>query len=566
MRESHSTRRLLVVHWDGADWSRLRPLVEDGHMPTLARLIERGARYALEPEAGEAPALWTTLTSDADGHALWHRLSASGRRTHVVGWPYGAAATPDGIEVQPSFGDGPAASEAVVPTSVAEALTPYLLGTDEITAAHLTPFAPFLADTTPADLGPELRLPLNMLAEALAACASRHAAATELMEHHAWDALVVHYDLLARLGHAFGRFADDAQPVPDVMRRAFEHVLPGAARFHDMMLERLLTLAGDDAAVVLVGLARADALTRTPATGFVCTHRLSLAAPPRCVADVGEALHAALGITGNGAVRPAPDLDPSGGTPSGVRAAQFDRAKAALQRGAPKEALELLTTLYAERLDPAHGMQLLRCQLRLKRPGDARATLDRLLAERSRRMRGVEHPNDDVLPAPLALLQANVLRAEKRYAEAYDTLKTAEAQAPRTALFHRRLGSVYLQLHAWSDAERVLRRAVEIAPRFPAGYRWLAVALIRQGEYERALEAATRAAALRTPFPAAHYHRAIALMRLERYTEAAEAAETCVAQSPAFSRARYLLTQLYRDHLDQPARAMEHLLALPHDT
>jgi len=36
-----------------------------------------------------------------------------------------------------------------------------------------------------------------------------------------------------------------------------------------------------------------------------------------------------------------------------------------------------------------------------------------------------------------------------------------------------------------------------------------------------------------------------------------------VAQQPAFSRARYLLTQLYRDHLDQPAKAMEHLMADP---
>ncbi len=557
-------------------------------MPTLARLLTDGVRVPLEMGDGDASDHWTALaTGSHDGRSqpLWHRLSEAGRRTHVVGWPYGSAATVEGVEVTPSFArtaEPTRDRDAVVPASALAPLAPYRVGADELTTAQLLPFVPSLAGAPPADAGAEVYRPLRVLAETLAACTSLHAAATWLMETSDWDAIVVHYDALARLDKQFGQFGPSSDvPTSDTLRERFEHVEPGGARFHDMMLERLLTLAGDGAAVVLVGIPRPSARPSSAAGvgssaagpgGFVCVcgARLGPDAPLH-VAQVVPMVLRALGFPDPAAAPPSrtpPTLSDSPAvTPPGVRAAQFDRARTALRRGKPEDAQPLLAALYEEGRDPAHGMQLVLCHLRLKRPTDARTTFDRLLAERARRLDEHEGRNANLSnespPPPLALLQAKVLYAEKAYREAYESLKAAEAQAPRTALFYRRLGGVYLQLHAWPDAERAFREAIAIAPRFPAGHRWLAVALIRRGHYEEALEAASRAAALRSPFPAAHYHRAIALKRLERYEEAAEAAEVCVAQQPSFSRARYLLTQLYRDHLDQPARAMQHLLADP---
>src|SRR2546429_5226323 len=42
-----TTRRVLVIGWDGADWRILDPLMEAGALPNLAALIGRGARAVL---------------------------------------------------------------------------------------------------------------------------------------------------------------------------------------------------------------------------------------------------------------------------------------------------------------------------------------------------------------------------------------------------------------------------------------------------------------------------------------------------------------------------------------
>ena len=35
--------RLLIVGWDGADWDILRPLMDQGELPTLSSMVEEGA-------------------------------------------------------------------------------------------------------------------------------------------------------------------------------------------------------------------------------------------------------------------------------------------------------------------------------------------------------------------------------------------------------------------------------------------------------------------------------------------------------------------------------------------
>jgi Flp pilus assembly protein TadD len=587
--ESATVRRLLLIHWDGADWALIRPALQAGAMPTLARLLDESATGTFAPvEASppqQSPRRWATLATGADDGAaptLWDHLAASGDRTQIVGWPYGA---PDrGVFVAPSFAGDPSDADAVRPEALAESIAPFRIEATELTAAHLLPFVPFLEGRDPADLGFEERQPVNTIARLLAECASLHAAITWLLEHDDADALVAHYDAFDRFGKQFRRFhATSTARAPESLRERYGEVMSGVVRFHDMMLERLLALAAPDDLVVLVGLP--GATSGSDARGFVLFHGAPLQRDHTlseiAFADVTPTILAALGTpiprACTGAVRAeafvtAPALtyvetDADAPTPPptspGAIAARFDEARKALRTSRPDEARPLLEELYDETAEPAHGMLLMSCYLRLKRPADARRTFERLLDVRTERFEREGISTDASLPAPLKLLQAKLQRAEKSYSEAYASLRRAEADAPQTALFYRRLGAVYLQLHQWPDAERAFRRALDIAPRFVPAHRWLAVALIRQGRYEEAEATASRAIALRPHFPALHYHRAIALMRLGRFEKAAEAAETSVAQQPAFSRARYLLTQLYRDHLDQPAKAMEHLMADP---
>lgn len=57
-------RRLLVVGWDGADWELLDPLLRDGRLPNLARLLRGGARADLRSyDPMFSPLLWTSVAT-----------------------------------------------------------------------------------------------------------------------------------------------------------------------------------------------------------------------------------------------------------------------------------------------------------------------------------------------------------------------------------------------------------------------------------------------------------------------------------------------------------------------
>lgn len=109
-------RRVLVVGWDGATWEVARPMLEQGELPTLRRLVESGAsgplRSVVHPYTAQA---WTTMaTGCSQGRhrivdfwerdfsrygfrllnashravpSLWGLLSARGRRVVVVNVP-----------------------------------------------------------------------------------------------------------------------------------------------------------------------------------------------------------------------------------------------------------------------------------------------------------------------------------------------------------------------------------------------------------------------------------------------------------------------------------------------
>ena len=80
-----------------------------------------------------------------------------------------------------------------------------------------------------------------------------HAAATHLMQTREWDFLGVYYDTIDRVGHAFMEYHPPrrAEVNEDDFRR-YRDVMTGCYRFHDMMLGRLMELAGDDTTVIIL--------------------------------------------------------------------------------------------------------------------------------------------------------------------------------------------------------------------------------------------------------------------------------------------------------------------------
>ncbi len=107
--------RVIVVGWDGADWSLLDPLLAQGRLPHLEALLAKGASARLETYRPRAsPLLWTTMATgltppehgvvdfqefdvatgsslpvsgrSRTGPAIWNVASARGLAVGVVGW------------------------------------------------------------------------------------------------------------------------------------------------------------------------------------------------------------------------------------------------------------------------------------------------------------------------------------------------------------------------------------------------------------------------------------------------------------------------------------------------
>ncbi|MGH9380081.1 MAG: alkaline phosphatase family protein, partial [Thermoanaerobaculia bacterium] len=107
--------RVLLLGLDGLDWDFVLPLVDAGHMPNLAHLLERGSWGRLQSISPMlSPLIWTTIATGVSPEvhgildfvehesgtgklipvtsgsrevpALWNIASALGRRVDVVGW------------------------------------------------------------------------------------------------------------------------------------------------------------------------------------------------------------------------------------------------------------------------------------------------------------------------------------------------------------------------------------------------------------------------------------------------------------------------------------------------
>jgi tetratricopeptide (TPR) repeat protein len=87
----------------------------------------------------------------------------------------------------------------------------------------------------------------------LAECTSIQAAATHLLETEPWDFAAVYSDAIDHFCHGFMKYHPPKQPhVNEADFHLYQHVVSMGYVYHDMMLGRLIELAGDDATVILM--------------------------------------------------------------------------------------------------------------------------------------------------------------------------------------------------------------------------------------------------------------------------------------------------------------------------
>ncbi|WP_412062719.1 alkaline phosphatase family protein [Rubrivirga sp. IMCC45206] len=229
-----------------------------------------------------------------------------------------------------------------------------------------------------------------------------------------------------------------------------------------------------------------------------------------------------------------------------------------LSKGRPEEAVGLVEPIWAEVRAERYGFTLLQAYEQLGRVDEALALCDAL--EASVRDGGLAPDR----PVPgLDLVRGRLRLARGEGDAAIALLERAASVGGTTGSFLRTLGEAYLAVGRLDDAEAVLHRALAADPEQPPTLRLLAHVFLLTGRAEAARDLMLDALALRFFDPAGHYTLAQALLATGQPAPAAQALELALAQRPSLASARFLLAEVYRDHLDRPVDAARLLAGAP---
>lgn len=630
------SRRVLLIGWDAADWQFIDPLIERGLMPTLASLRARsvwGNLATLQPIL--SPMLWTSIATgkrpdkhgilgfieplpDGSGvrpvastsrrcKALWNILHQQGLNCNVVGWYASHPAEPiHGTIVSNQFeapsgpdrDNWPTPPGAVHPQTMEETLRNLRIHPAEVDAHAILPFIPEAAKIDQAKDGRIAKL-MNLIAQT----ASIHAVATHLVENTTWDFTAIYYEGIDRFGHEFMQYhPPKIGAVSDADFELYQHVMTGCYRFHDMLLERLLKLAGPDTTVLLISdhgyhhdAQRPESPDASPETwhrtlGVACLAGPGIKTPGRIyggtILDVAPTVLSLLGqpagmdmdgrvwseVLETAPPKPIPSWEKVAGD-AGLHPPET-HVSVAGHRESIQQLVELgyldasaledsASVVNAEHLNQ---FNLAAALMDGDRPAEAAKVLRRLHEQFPNSDGMILHlavslasagdkagarafgekllsanpvpPRTYVLLGTLDLMDGNVELAMQRLAQ-------AEQANPRLPGLHFRIGQVYLQAKRWEEARRAFERALALEPDSAQALDGLAELSLATGANEQAVEHALAAVEIAHFFPRAHFHLAQALHNLGKREAAVAAAELCLKQAPTHVPSREFLVELY---------------------
>ena len=277
-------RKVLLIGWDAADWKIINKLIDQGLMPSMKQLVENGVMgnlATLDPPF--SPMLWTSIATGVrpDKHgilgfseptpdkigvqpvsstsrkvkAIWNILTQKGYKTHSVGWwPSHPAEPINGIMISNHYQKiseqkiHPLQNGVVHPPELSQLFAHFRIHPSELTHEHLLPFVP---NAKEIDQDQDKRL--YQVAKNIAECSSIHAATTWIAENQEWDFLAMYLDTIDHFCHGFMNY--HPPKMSNISNKDFEiykDVITAAYRYHDMMLGRLMQIAGEDTTIMLV--------------------------------------------------------------------------------------------------------------------------------------------------------------------------------------------------------------------------------------------------------------------------------------------------------------------------
>ena len=161
-------------------------------------------------------------------------------------------------------------------------------------------------------------------------------------------------------------------------------------------------------------------------------------------------------------------------------------------------------------------------------------------------------------PPVIDYLKAQVLTAEKRYAEALGALgKVTAAHLLRPGLFLQ-TADLYLRLRRFRDAEEVYKRALAIDPDNAHAHLGICRMELRRRRFSNAAQAALDALQRIYHYPLAHYLLGVALVGMKEYERAVAAFGAAISFNPNFPEAHMRLAAVMEKHLGDAEGAREH--------
>ncbi|MHC4985798.1 MAG: tetratricopeptide repeat protein, partial [Planctomycetota bacterium] len=277
--------RVILVGWDSAHWGLVTPLLDKGELPYLGALLHEGVMGTLtsinpvmEPmvysstATGKLPDKHGFLgTHELYDHgqairpatgrlrrakAFWDILSQNDVPCHVIGHPcVEPAEAINGTFVAGSFFHQlpinpfdmiETAPGSVLPADRQQTLQEFLVAVNDLDAQTFRLFVQRLEDVDEADKRMEI------LSRSLIHALSVHSVTTWLMEETDWRVVSVNYSPIELLSREFLKFhAPRLDWVDQKDFDLFHDVINSSVRLCDLLLGRLVHLAGEDASVIV---------------------------------------------------------------------------------------------------------------------------------------------------------------------------------------------------------------------------------------------------------------------------------------------------------------------------
>lgn len=654
MENGKTKRKVLLIGWDAADWEHITPLLEEGLMPTLEGFINRGVMgnlATLQPIL--SPMLWNSVATGkyADKHgihgfiepdpknggarpytstarkckALWNILTQSGLRSNVIGWWASHPAEPiNGTVVTNAFGGVKFDPEhgwripagTVHPAEKGPALARFKVFPTELTEQHILPFVP---DAAKIDQKIDKRL--SGFAKVLSDAASIHAVATALMETEPWDFTAVYYDAVDHFSHAFMSYhPPKLEWIKQEDFDLYKDVVRGAYRFHDMMLERLLQLAGPETTVILCsdhgfesGSQRPHGTPREPA-GPAIWHRqygIFVMAGPGIKRD--ERIYGAslidiaptvltlfnlpVGEDMDGRpllevfdVPPKIETIPSWEKRAGEAGMHMEGKE--IDRDQAQELMQQFAALgyiedpgadkekQAESADIEAKYNVSRTLMWKNEPGRAMPLLEEIVRRRpwedrfltqlaacyfqngyllqAERLLAVISDNLEPSNAPTMLQRAKIKLARGDFGGGLQDLLAAETMNSRMPGIYTQIGDAYARLLQWEQAKAAYQKALSLDEDNALALQGLSNIYRRQGLNQETVDTALRAVSLLHRLPIAHFNLGVAMARSGETERAIVAFETALRFQPKMVNAHRYLTMLHRNNGGDPKKAAFH--------